>query len=295
MTQIVEGDEFVDKVDLVEGDETLENHAYRLWHKAIKFGTWDPSAIDFSQDREQVAQLDPARRAYLERFCAAFHNAEENVARLFCPWIMAHPNLWVQAFLSTQLVEEYKHTEVFERYFEEVLGHRNFQLALRNAVHDSLASRGRTLLAALDAPEPERELRFVEAVTHYQGIIEGVQANTGYQIFVNVFARKGLLPGLSEAFRNIQQDEGRHVGFGLGVLRRFAAKDERYASAIRRMYEEYLPLIRSRYGQSLTVDGAEYPPPPEEQGVERLMKLYERRLQDIFGEAPPSGRSERPA
>jgi ribonucleoside-diphosphate reductase beta chain len=129
----------------------------------------------------------------------------------------------------------------------------------------------------------DRNMRLVEGVTHYQGIIEGIQANTGYQIFLNLFARRGLMPGLSEGFKQIQRDEGRHVSFGLQMLRTYAHQDERYARRIREMYEEYLPFIRQRYGQKMKVDDREYDPPHDERGLERLMKLYERRMQDIFG------------
>jgi ribonucleoside-diphosphate reductase beta chain len=273
--------EVVDEVDIAAAETPLDTVAYKLYRKAVKYGTWDPAAIDLSGERAHYERLDESLRIYLERFCAAFHNAEQNVARVFCPWVMAAPTLWQQAFLSTQLLEEYKHTDFFERYCETVFGHRDYQAALCNPVHDSLAERGQALLAALET-EDDREMRFVEAVTHYQGIIEGVQANTGYHIFLTVFARKGLMPGLSEGFRNIQRDEGRHVSFGLQTLRYYAHQDERYARRIREMYEDYLPLIRVRYGQAIAVDGKTYDPPPDEHGVEQLMALYHRRLHDIF-------------
>ena len=276
--------EEIDEVEVGPVVEALDEAAYKLWRKAIKTGTWDPAEIDLSEDREQYERLDEPTRIYLERFCSAFYNAEENVALLFCPWIMAASGLWQHAFLSTQLVEEFKHTDFFDRYFKEVFGEEKRQEALANPVHDTLQERGERLVSSLNgANEGERTMRFVEGVTHYQGIIEGVQANTGYQIFLNVFARKGLMPGLSEGFKQIQRDEGRHVSFGLQVLRNYAHQDERYANRIREMYEEYLPFIRQRYGQKMKVDGREYDPPHDEQGLERLMGLYERRMQDIFG------------
>ena len=276
--------EEIDEVEVGPVEEALDEAAYKLWRKAIKTGTWDPAEIDLSEDREQYEQLDEPTRIYLERFCSAFYNAEENVALLFCPWIMAASGLWQQAFLSTQLVEEFKHTDFFDRYFKEVFGEEKRQEALANPVHDTLQERGKRLVSSLNgANEGERTMRFVEGVTHYQGIIEGVQANTGYQIFLNVFARNGLMPGLSEGFKQIQRDEGRHVSFGLQVLRNYAHQDEHYANRIREMYEEYLPFIRQRYGQKMKVDGREYGPPHDERGLERLMGLYERRMQDIFG------------
>lgn len=273
----------LDEVDF-GSDEDLEKVAFTLYRKAIRYGTWDPQAIDLSVDREQVRTLDPDLYAYLLRFTGAFYRAEENVALQFCPWVMAAKGTWQQAFLSTQLVEEFKHTEFFDRYFREVFARDPSQVpALRNPVHDSLEERATRIRHALDRSPEELEMAFVEGLCQYQGIIEGIQAMTGYGIFHDVFARKGLLPGLSQAYRFIQQDEGRHVGFGLRALRHFARKDPRYARRIREVFAEYLPLIRARYGQTfVTEDGREVAPPPEERGVERLMTLYERRLADIF-------------
>lgn len=282
--------EIVEDIELGALDEELDAAGHRLWRKAMINGTWDPAAIDFSVDRSQYEEMEPALRVYLERFCAAFYNAEENVALIFSPWVMAAPTMWQSAFLSTQMVEEYKHTDLFLRFFREVIGHEPGQ-ALANPVHDTVDARGQRLLECLRRGAPESELRerWVEAVSHYMGIIEGVQANTGYQIFRAVFANQGLLPGLSEGFANVQRDEGRHVGFGLQVLRTHARQDERLARRIKETYDEYLPLIRRRYGQRYAgPDGVEYDPPAQERGLERLMALYERRIRDIFGEAPPA-------
>ncbi|HHY65654.1 MAG: R2-like ligand-binding oxidase [Alicyclobacillus sp.] len=271
------------KYEMGHPDEPLDNAAYRMWRKAIAFGTWDPAAIDLTRDRQEYLQMDEPMRIYLERFCGAFYNAEENVAKLFCPWIMSVTTTWQQAYLSTHLVEEFKHTEFFDRYFKEVFQITDKRPALENYVHDSLPERAERLLQAMREPAGDTTMTLVEAFTHYQGIIEGVQANTGYQIFVHVFGKKGMLPGLAEGFRNIQRDEGRHVGFGLTVLRYYARKDERYAKRIKEVYEDYLPHFQKRYGQKMVVNGIEYDPPADEHGYERLMNMYTRRLHDIFG------------
>lgn len=263
-------------------DGTLDEVADRLWRRAVRSGTWDPAHIDFSRDRDDYAALDPDRRAYLDRFAAAFFHAEATVARIFAPWVMAAPTFAQQAFLSTQLFEEYKHTDFFAIAFREVFGHRPDE-ALANPVHAPLPARGERLVALLDRPGPERDLAWVEAVAHYQGVVEGVQANAGYQIFRRIFADQGLFPGLTEGYANIQRDEGRHVAFGLAVLKHHAAADPRSAEAIQAVFAEYLPSILARYGQSIVVDGREIPPPSEERGPEQLVELYNRRLRDIFG------------
>ena len=275
----------IDEVDLEAQGDDLDTLALAMYQKAVRLGTWQPAAIDLSRDKPDVEGLDERHRASLERFAAAFYNAEENVAKLFGPWVMAAPTIWMQAFFSTQLLEEFKHVEFFHRYFGEVFGHRNVKTALANPVHDTLKDRSRRILETLDADEETRTLALLEGVTHYMCVIEGVQAMTGYGIFHDVFTRKGLVPGLSEGYKLIRQDEGRHVGFGLRLLRHYARRDPRYAGRIREILEEYLPLIRARYGQTMQVNGRTYAPPEEEQGVQRLMTLYNRRLQDIFGKA----------
>lgn len=265
-----------------DAEESLDHIASRLWRRAVRSGTWDPAQIDFAEDKRHYAELDEDRRLYLEAFAAAFFNAEASVARVFGPWVMAAPTFPQQAFLSTQLFEEYKHTDFFELAFREVFGHAPEQ-ALANPVHAPLPDKGEQLLRLLGTDGMERDLAWVRAVAHYHGVIEGVQANAGYQIFRRVFAAKGIFPGLSEGYASIQRDEGRHVGFGIAVLRHYAAKDQRLAAAIRDVFEEYLPLIRGRYGQSIVVDGKTIQPPAEENGPEQLMELYNRRMKDIFG------------
>jgi len=87
---------------------------------------------------------------------------------------------------------------------------------------------------------------------------------------------------LGEGYARIKEDEGRHVGFGLRMLKLFARKPE-HAKRILALYEEYLPLILIRYDQPVVVDGMEYPTPPEVRGRERVTKMFERRLKDILG------------
>jgi len=273
----------IDEVDLEAPGDDLDGLAFAMYQKAVRLGTWQPAAVDLSRDKPDVDGLDEHQRAYLERFAAAFYNAEENVAKLFGPWVMAAPTTWMQAFFSTQLLEEFKHLEFFHRYFGQVFGHRNTKTALANPVQDTLKDRSRRILETLNADEETRTLALVEGVVHYMCVIEGVQAMAGYGIFYDLFTRKGLVPGLSEGYKLVRQDEGRHVGFGLRFLRHHARKNPRYAKRIREIMEEYLPLIRARYGQKMQVNGCVYDAPEEERGVERLMTLYQRRLQDIFG------------
>ncbi|WP_051348357.1 R2-like ligand-binding oxidase [Peribacillus kribbensis] len=268
--------------ELISGlDKSTAEVAWNLYRKAIRFGTWDPASIDLNQDKKDFESLDQDLKDYLIHFCTGFLDAEENVALKFCPWIMLGATTEEQAFLSTQLLEEFKHTEFFMRYFSEVLGRERIP-GVKNLVQQKLDSRARQMLDALEAGEEEREAALVEGLTHYQGIIEGVQAMSGYDVFEAVYGSKGLFPGLAEGFARIKEDEGRHVGFGLRMLK-LLAKNPKHAERIRAIYDEYLPFILIRYDQEIVVDGRIVPTPPEVRGRERLTKLFDRRLKDIFG------------
>ncbi|WP_424765568.1 R2-like ligand-binding oxidase [Paenibacillus sp. sgz302251] len=270
------------KDDLVNNlDKSTDEVAWDLYRKAIRFGTWDPAAIDLSKDQSDFAALDDELKGYLIHFCTGFLDAEENVALKFCPWIMLGSSTEQQAFLSTQLVEEFKHTEFFMRYFKEVFGKDRIS-GVKNIVQQKLDERMKKMLLALDQDPEEREAALVEGLTHYQGIIEGVQAMTGYEVFEAVYGSKGLFPGLAEGFTRIKEDEGRHVGFGLRMLKLYA-RNPAHAKRIRALYDDYLPHILIRYDQPVIVEGREYATPPEVRGRERLTKMFQRRLKDIFG------------
>jgi ribonucleoside-diphosphate reductase beta chain len=262
-------------------DRSTDEVAWSLYRKSIRFGTWDPEEIDLSRDKEDFQSLDEDLKNYLIHFCTGFLDAEENVALKFCPWIMLGASTEQQAFLSTQLLEEFKHTEFFMRYFKEVLGQERIP-GVKNLVQQKLDERAKKMLAALELGTEEKEEALVEGLTHYQGVIEGVQAMSGYDVFEAVYGSKGLLPGLAEGFKRIKEDEGRHVGFGLRMLK-LLAKNPKHAKRIQEIFEDYLPSILIRYDQPVIVGGQEVPTPPEVKGRERITRLYDRRLKDIFG------------
>jgi ribonucleoside-diphosphate reductase beta chain len=262
-------------------DRSTDEVAWSLYRKSIRFGTWDPEEIDLLRDKEDFQSLDEDLKNYLIHFCTGFLDAEENVALKFCPWIMLGASTEQQAFLSTQLLEEFKHTEFFMRYFKEVLGQERIP-GVKNLVQQKLDERAKKMLAALELGTEDKEEALVEGLTHYQGVIEGVQAMSGYDVFEAVYGSKGLLPGLAEGFKRIKEDEGRHVGFGLRMLK-LLAKNPKHAKRIQEIFEDYLPYILIRYDQPVIVGGQEVPTPPEVKGRERITRLYDRRLKDIFG------------
>ena len=82
---------------------------------------WDPRAIALSQDREEWKQRTDDERDSTLTLISLFHAGEEAVTHDLTPLLMAlrreGGHLEEQMFLTTQLFEEAKHFEFFDRWF----------------------------------------------------------------------------------------------------------------------------------------------------------------------------------
>ncbi len=67
--------EVVDEIELGAAEDTLDAAGYRLWHKAVRFGTWTPVEIDTSLDREQY---EPEERG-AERLMALYERRMRDI------------------------------------------------------------------------------------------------------------------------------------------------------------------------------------------------------------------------
>ncbi|MGA9174848.1 MAG: ribonucleotide-diphosphate reductase, partial [Thermoactinomyces sp.] len=59
----------------------------RLYHKAKKFGIWDPRDIDFTQDQEDWKTANDDEKEAILRLCSLFQAGEEAVTRDLLPLI----------------------------------------------------------------------------------------------------------------------------------------------------------------------------------------------------------------
>src|SRR5919204_3707132 len=95
------------------------------YHKAKNL-MWDPRAIDLSADKEDWPQRTDDERESTLILCSLFHAGEEAVTHDLSPLLMAlrreGGHLEEEMFLTTQLFEESKHFEFFDRWFDEVVG-----------------------------------------------------------------------------------------------------------------------------------------------------------------------------
>jgi ribonucleoside-diphosphate reductase beta chain len=217
---------------------------YELWERQ----NWQSHTIDFSEDRRDWATMDAALREQMSWNLSSFFVGEERVTTQFSGLVMAYETQAEEAFLTTQQVDEARHAQHFNRFYEQVLGlDGSFEDRLRRARSDLnpafvqmfdgvLVDWGRRLI------ENPRDIEAkVDFVTLYHMIIEGTLALTGQFFLTDYMERNGILPGWVKGFRLISQDEHRHVAYGTWFLREKAA-DPDLRRRIAERIAELIPL-----------------------------------------------------
>ena len=91
---------------------------YQRWERQ----QWSATEIDFGVDREQWLGLHPAIRDQLEATFGGFFFGEQAVTDTLSPLVMGAPDEDNRLFLSTQLVDEARHSYFFGRVYHDVLG-----------------------------------------------------------------------------------------------------------------------------------------------------------------------------
>jgi len=217
---------------------------YELWERQ----NWSSHTIDFERDRRDWQALDAELRSRLAWNLSGFFIGEERVTTQFSGLVMAYESQSEEAFLATQQVDEARHTQHFNRFYEQVIG-------IDGTFEDRLAAARRQVSpgfvelfdgvlvewgARLVADPSDVEAK-VDFVTLYHMIIEGTLALTGQWFLTDFMERKGILPGWVEGFRLISQDEHRHVAYGTWFLRE-KARDQGLRGRIAARLAELIPL-----------------------------------------------------
>jgi len=190
---------------------------YRRWESQ----QWAVGDIDFSLDRQDWLEANDIERKATLWSHRLFFNGEERVTSTLAPFVWASPTPEIEVFLSTQMVDEARHTVFFERWWREVAGTdaRDMTQLLKDA--------------------------FVEGVTLYHIVIEATIALTGQRFELESMREQGLTDrGFYRGFTAVARDESRHVSFGIKVLQEAVREDAaRYAPLIQKTLVECLPLI----------------------------------------------------
>ena len=172
---------------------------YELWERQ----NWSSHTIDFEQDKRDWQSLDADLRSRLAWNLSGFFIGEERVTTQFSGLVMAYESQSEEAFLTTQQVDEARHTQHFNRFYEQVLGiegtfedrlaaaRRQVSPAFVELFDGVLTEWGSRLVA--DPSDVEAKVDFV---TLYHMIIEGTLALTGQWFLTDFMERKGILAGL---------------------------------------------------------------------------------------------------
>ncbi len=203
------------KVDIedvyVQMDWLLESRPtpldlYNRWERQ----NWMTQDLDFSEDATQWASMEgyfEGLRTELQRSFTLFFVGEQAVTDTLSPLVHAAPDEPSRIFLSTQLVDEARHAVFFSRFFDEVIGIPGGLSAALAAVKDKTVGGFRhifdnDLVEATDnvRMNPHDYGAWVEGITIYHMIIEGMLALTGQKFLLGIIRELGILPGFYTGF-----------------------------------------------------------------------------------------------
>jgi ribonucleoside-diphosphate reductase beta chain len=203
---------------------------------------WSTQDLDFTEDRLHWRMLDDGFRNELMRPFSLFFMGEQLVTDTLAPFVTAAPTEEERLFLATQLVDEARHAVFFARFFHEVLGApEGLGEALTFARTEDVPGFDRIFRTDLTAiadhlrADPGDYGMFVEGITLYHMIVEGMLALTGQMFLLRLFRDNGLMPAFTAGFTAVARDESRHVNYGVWALRRACAHPdlvERIADAV---------------------------------------------------------------
>ncbi len=218
---------------------------YALWEKR----NWRSHELDFSIDREQWLATPTEAQSDTAWSLSSFYVGEERVAADLAPFVLAAPSGEAEAFLATQLVDETRHAVFFDRWASEVmaLSADDMRSRLQEAeatmigpwhfvFDDSLRDVAQRLIRSPD----DLEL-FVEGIVIYHMVTEGVLAMTGQRVILQYMEDHSIYPGFQKGFSLVEQDEHRHIAFGVRFLRDVCRERPEMRDVIVRTLTRMLP------------------------------------------------------
>jgi len=240
-------------------------HSYRYYRNAVE-GHWDPYEIDLEEDRENlVAMADDVDWSdeeienstnILGSALAMFGAGEESVTEDLAPLAVALEEIEDQMFITTQMYEEAKHADFFDRYWREVINPGREAVGMETvSPHDDewyadeytelFEREEEAMHRLLDENTPESR---VKAYAHYHLTVEGILAQTGYWGLTKNFDGTAddlpHLPGLVEGIKRIRGDEARHVGFGMKKVKGAIHNEGVDEEVLHSTLEEIVPLVQ---------------------------------------------------
>jgi ribonucleoside-diphosphate reductase beta chain len=242
----------------------FRNAVYRHWDPYEDI----PEAL-LEQDLQNIKDAEDMTFEEFEGFrssIAKFGAGEEAVTEDLAPLMLTLDSIDDQMFVSSQIYEEAKHTQFFDRYWRNVINpaaeakgwevtkptdDRYFNDDYEALFDKTEAAMHRLLEEDQDTPENR-----VRAYCHYHLAVESVLAQTGYWGLQASFSESGpenwnleededqlILDGLIEGITRIRSDEGRHVGFGMHKVREHVQEGDVDGAIVQETLNELLPHI----------------------------------------------------
>jgi ribonucleoside-diphosphate reductase beta chain len=211
---------------------------YHRWEKQ----NWSTQDLDFSEDAQHWKDMGgfmEGIRTELQRSFTLFFVGEQAVTDTLAPLVHAAPDEASRIFLSTQLVDEARHSVFFSKFFDEVIGISGGLSAALEQLRDRVVGGFRSIFDRdlVDVTEAVREDphdygAWVEGITVYHLIIEGMLALTGQKFLLGAIRDMGILPGFYAGFTAVARDESRHVNFGVRALMEAGVRDPRHLERV---------------------------------------------------------------
>lgn len=211
---------------------------------------WQTQEIDFLSDRIQWEDMSDEERAAHIATLATFFQGEACVTDALAPYVLAAPDEEMRIYLTTQLVDEARHTVFFDRFFRDVLeiDTASLEESLSLAQEHINPATRRILLEELPQTanrlrqEPQNLTNLIEGVVLYHLIVEGTMALAGQRALLEHFRQEHVFPALCVGMTALTRDESRHVLFGVRFLRDMLQSDPQHANVIRRAINYYAPI-----------------------------------------------------
>ena len=90
---------------------------YELWERQ----QWQSHTIDLEQDKADWAAMSDEDKGDLSWNLSSFFVGEERVTTQFTGLVAAYESQSEEAFLTTQQVDEARHAQHFNRFYEQVM------------------------------------------------------------------------------------------------------------------------------------------------------------------------------
>lgn len=211
---------------------------YNRWERQ----NWSTQDLDLTQDATDWANMSglfEGFRTELQRTFTLFFIGEQMVTDTLSPLVGAAPDEPSRIFLSTQLVDEARHSVFFSLFFDQVVGISGGLSAALAALRSETVAGFRSifdneLVEATDAVRlnPHDYPTWVRGITTYHLVIEGMLALTGMRYLLNIVREMGILPGFYAGFTAVARDESRHVNFGVRALMEAGLRDPEHLEVV---------------------------------------------------------------